>query len=436
METHNKIARLIIKYRKGRLTAQEQRELDEWLELSEFNRNLFKGLTDESYLAKLKEIDVNTERKKIMELYKIETGKSIHIITIKRFMAAAVIFLVTAIGYWLCHPAKDAHTVSVETKSNNTGDVVPAINNNAEKLNEVTLTLPDNSIVSLDKVHDGANVNSVYDNLVKVNNGFLKVMATAGNYLENGPEQRIENEPDQRVKNERQSTDSIGYYVLNIPRGRQYQITLSDGTKVYLNASSRLRFPTAFDNNKRYVELTGEAYFEVSTVSYSTSTVTGREGQAGNKKVPFVVKTREENVTVLGTRFNIKAYDEETEIKTTLVEGLVQIEYKNLSKTITTGQQAKLNSNGKLTIQNNINIQEVLAWKDNLFVFKDKPLATIMREISRWYDVEVFYKCCQSTSFQVSSRRDRPLADLLGDLEETQAVHFEIVGKRITVQSK
>ena len=167
----------------------------------------------------------------------------------------------------------------------------------------------------------------------------------------------------------------VTYNTLTTPRGGQYEVTLADGTKVWLNAASSLKFPTAFTGSERVVELTGEAYFEV----------------AHNSKQPFKVKTANQIVQDIGTQFNVNSYADEDAAATTLVEGSVIIFDAGRQTMIKPGQQYLLKANGVPEVRNDVDIDEVTAWKNGLFQFNNADIKTIMRQISRWYNVDVEY---------------------------------------------
>ena len=167
----------------------------------------------------------------------------------------------------------------------------------------------------------------------------------------------------------------VTYNTLTTPRGGQYEVTLADGTKVWLNAASSLKFPTAFTGSERVVELTGEAYFEV----------------AHNSKQPFKVKTANQIVQDIGTQFNVNSYADEDAAATTLVEGSVIIFDAGRQTMIKPGQQYLLKANGVPAVRNDVDIDEVTAWKNGLFQFNNADIKTIMRQISRWYNVDVEY---------------------------------------------
>ena len=202
------------------------------------------------------------------------------------------------------------------------------------------------------------------------------------------------------------------YNTLTTQKGNQYHLTLPDGTRVWLNASSSITFPSVFSGKQRQVSINGEAYFEV----------------AKNEQQPFVVKQGDMNVEVLGTSFDVNGYGDEGSSKTTLLEGKVRVDGSVLAP----GQQAVVGKTG-VSVLDGADIDEVMAWKNGVFAFKDAGIEAIMQQVERWYDVEVVYKAKIKTHFVADIPRDVPLSQLLKLLEETDQVHFSIDGKKVTV---
>ncbi len=167
----------------------------------------------------------------------------------------------------------------------------------------------------------------------------------------------------------------VVYNTLSAPTGGQFQLVLPDGSKVWLNSSSSIRFPTEFSGEERKVELTGEAYFEV----------------AKNPTLPFRVSVSGMYVEVLGTHFNIMAYGDESSIKTTLLEGSVRVTKGSSAKVLTPGQQSKMNLKGDINVVD-ADLEQVIAWKNGYFQFSSDDIETIMRQVARWYDIKVVYK--------------------------------------------
>ncbi len=212
--------------------------------------------------------------------------------------------------------------------------------------------------------------------------------------------------------------NDIAYNTLTTPRGGQYQVELPDGTRVWLNAASSLRFPTAFVGGERRVEISGEAYFEV----------------AKNKAMPFVVSVNSTEVHVLGTHFNVMAYSEEGKIATTLLEGSVQVSKAGKKHVIVPGQQAVWKENGDFNLNGDIDLEEVVSWKNGKFHFNNADIKVIMRQIARWYDVDVEYRDNLSeTQLGGIVSRKEDLRQLLSYFEMTGKVKFNLEGRKIIV---
>jgi transmembrane sensor len=210
------------------------------------------------------------------------------------------------------------------------------------------------------------------------------------------------------------------YNTLLIPRGRQYQLVLPDGSHVWLNAASSVRYPAAFTGKERNVEITGEAYFEV----------------APDAAHPFRVKAGETEVDVLGTHFNIMAYEEENAVKTTLLEGAVKVIKAGTSNLLQPGQQAQSVKNTRgpaIVVVDDAPVDEVVAWKNGLFFFNRSNLQTVMRQIARWYDVEIVYEGeVPIMEFGGKISRNNNISEVLKILELSK-VHFRIEDKKIIV---
>jgi ferric-dicitrate binding protein FerR (iron transport regulator) len=259
------------------------------------------------------------------------------------------------------------------------------------------LTLANGQQVILDSARDGVVARQGASRVIKLSNGQLAyrnaILATA---------------PGQ-----------VLYNTITTPQGGEYQVTLPDGSRVWLNAASSIRIPTAFVGGIRSVVVTGEAYFEI----------------ADEPEKPFVVETGGVKIDVLGTHFNVNAYPEEGHVETTLTAGSVRVSKGGVSRILKPGQQADMDRKTGAIAVAEANVDEALAWKNGLFYFDNTNIKTIMREISRWYNVEVVYKgdeVGQNTFSGVMSRYGDVEA-LLKRLELTGTVHFTITGTLITV---
>lgn len=212
-------------------------------------------------------------------------------------------------------------------------------------------------------------------------------------------------------------TDALTYNTLSTPRGGEYQVVLNDGTRVWLNAATSLRFPVSFPGAERVVELDGEAYFEV----------------AADRSKPFRVKMKDgTSVEVTGTHFNVMAYNDENPQRTTLLEGTIIVRKNNLYRNIKPGQQAAVTANS-ISIISPADPEESIAWKNGFLSFHDADIKTIMRQAARWYDVEVVYKNeMPERIFTGSFNRSASLKELL-KIFELSDIHFTIQGRTILV---
>lgn len=214
--------------------------------------------------------------------------------------------------------------------------------------------------------------------------------------------------------------NSKAWHTISTPNGGQYQVILEDGSKIWLNAASSITLPTTFGNKNREINISGEVYCEI----------------AKDSKRPFSVNFGKQKVEVLGTHFNIKAYPEESYTEATLLEGSIKIANTQTlqSKILVPGQQAELiKKNNQLTV-NQINTETVVAWKNGYFMFKKEPLESIMRQIARWYNVEIVYQADVSKkTFGGKISKFANVDQLLEVLSETGSVKFKTEGRRIIV---
>jgi transmembrane sensor len=302
-------------------------------------------------------------------------------------VAAASILFLAGIAYWI-PDKKDNVNAKVVTIAEKHSPILPGGN-------RAMLTTSDGSTIILDSMQNGTLIQK----------GATKISKQGGLLIYN-----VSASADRGV--------AVIYNTLSTPRGGQYQVVLSDGSKVWLNAASSLHFPTAFTGSQRVVELTGEAYFEV----------------AKNKEKPFQVRVGNMQVNVLGTHFNINAYSDESSIKTSLLEGSVKITKGNTSGILKPGEQGVLNNKEDKVAITNADMNEVMAWKNGLFRFEGADITTIMREIGRWYDVEIIYAGkVPMRRFEGKISRNAQLSEVLRILELSD-VKFTVEGKKIIVQ--
>lgn len=208
------------------------------------------------------------------------------------------------------------------------------------------------------------------------------------------------------------------YAVLTTPKGGTYQITLSDGSKIWLNAASTLTYPVSFDDGERVVELEGEAYFEVAS----------DEGRS------FKVISKGQEVIVLGTEFNVSAYDEENEIKTTLVEGSVRLDIDRASLRLGPGEQGIVDGNG--LNKHHVNIEQYTSWKSGRFSFEGKTFDQVFRELARWYDIDIRYDGpIPNVEFYGGAFRNKNLGVVLRLLESAR-LSYHMEGRMLVINTK
>ena len=217
------------------------------------------------------------------------------------------------------------------------------------------------------------------------------------------------------------STAEVQYHTLRVPRGGEYSITLSDGTVVYLNSESELRYPVKFAGEDRRVYLSGEAYFDVTV----------------DKEHPFIVDLKTSAVKVLGTGFDVRAYKDETEILTTLVSGSVVFSAGKESVVLKPGEQAVLDQSGELETRE-VDTYLYTAWKEGVFAFKQQRLEEIMKIVSRWYNVNIFWENASQKEvvFTGKMRRYDDFSKIVEMLEMTGNTEFEIKGNNIFIREK
>ncbi|MCX7547201.1 FecR family protein [Xanthomarina sp. F1114] len=386
-----KTEKLIVKYLTNQATALELDQLEEWLK-DPNNKQLFSTYVKLNYAVdyNTKQFDSSAVKRKLDQLTKRE-NKVIRLKKSQEFLkyAAAIVIGVFALGYMfkddISFINKEAQSVEISDYSIETGS------------NKAILTLENGKEVALEKT-------KTYQTEQVTSNG-----------------EAIVYQPSKT------SNKEIAYNYLTIPRGGQFFITLSDGTKVWLNSDSKLKYPISFQAKEpRVVELVyGEAFFEVSPSSM-------------HQGASFIVNSNNQEIEVLGTAFNLKAYADETNTYTTLVEGkiaLITEETKNILKPT---QQAILNKNQPDNILiKTVDVYNEISWKDGVFSFKAKPLKELMIVLSRWYDVDVVFenKKLENTTFRGVLSKEQTIEDILLAIQNASIINsFTIKDKTITIK--
>jgi len=369
MEKNSK--KLLDKYLAGNCTPEEIAVVEDWYLQLPFK----KAAPDHSL--------IENSKQEVWNKLSPRT-KSLKLVTIKRIAIAASIILCFSVAFYFL-TQRNSKPLIAKTELKN---VLPG----GQK---AVLTLADGTVVNLDEAKNGQIANQSGIVIRKAKNGELEYI--------------IKEVPNAPV---------VGSNAISTPRGGQYQVSLPDGTKVWLNAATTLKYPYAFAKNERLVELNGEAYFEVSK----------------DHTRPFRVKTASQTVEVLGTHFNINAYTDETAVKTTLLEGAVKVSTALANVTLHPGEQSRLNNNSsRLSVDQQVDLDKEMAWKNNIFSFDNDDLQTVMRQISRWYDVDVVYEGkITPEKYDGEIPRSSNLAEVFKILELNH-VHIDIKGKVLTV---
>lgn len=314
----------------------------------------------------------------------------------KRWAVAASIILAVGIGSYLLFFNKSTKSNDIAKTNTVPHDVA------APNVARATLKLDDGRIVYLDSASNGSLAVQGNVNVVKLADGKLVYSQESG------------------VRSQ-----EIKYNTISNPRGSKVQsLTLIDGTQVWLNAESSITYPTAFVGGERKVSIIGEAYFEVTK-------------DAGKK---FIVDANGVTTEVLGTHFNVNSYQDEADTKITLLEGSVKVSKGNSIGLLKPGQQAILRQtqdDNQVKVINDADLEQVMAWKDGVFKFKNTNIGEIMRQVARWYDVEIEYKGNYADlNFGGSVSRQANVSELLKRLEATEAVKFNVEERKIVVMVK
>ena len=373
--------RLYEKYLAGKCSVKEQVELENYQDSFKLKEQQWDsrtmGNSEEIKQSIQEDLNYSIQEHSKNRIFKIRALQS---------AAAAILILLTA-GIYYYQNSPEPVIVKTETPRFR-NDVAPGNN-------KAILTLDDGSKIDLDDAKTGILASESNIDIKKTGDGQLEYTAGA------------------------QNVKTVKYNILSTPMGGEYQLVLPDGSKVWLNSGSTLRFPTAFIGSERIVELKGEAYFDI----------------AKNPKMPFLVRTNNAmDIKVLGTQFNVMAYDDEKNINTTLVEGSVEVLKGSEKTNLKPGQEAILNrGSGNIKVAQ-ADLEQAIAWKNGYFIFYNENIESIMRKVSRWYNVDIVYHGnLNNKDFVGTISRNKNVSELLKMLELTGAIHFSIDGRRITV---
>ncbi|MEO6135503.1 MAG: FecR domain-containing protein [Ginsengibacter sp.] len=379
---------LIDKYLTGEATPEEAAFIKKYYQYFEENPDTTLSLSDEEIdliaYRMLEKLRMNMDRPKAIPVIPIQNKRNF------RWVAAAILFVILSTGTFFLLNGKKP--LSAETNIANISvkhDVAPGGK-------KAMITLGDGSQIELDSSQNGTISQQGNMKVIKLSNGEIVYKPKGGN-----------------------ANSEVLINKLTTPIGGQYQLTLADGTKVWMNSASSISYPTAFIGSERQVKITGEVYFEV----------------AKNAKQPFrVIINDHTEISVLGTHFNVNAYDDKGAAMVTLLEGSVQVKNNNEVQMLKPGQQAETNE--AIKVINNVNIDLIMAWKNGYFSFDNTRLQMVMNQLTRWYDVDVVYEDnVPDMKFWGSINMNSTLSQVLKILEES-GVYFKIENKKIIVLSK
>lgn len=371
------ISKLIDLYLKGACSPAQEEQVKQWFEeYSITDREFYNGDTAQVQASLQKTLSCLREK---INTVSNEVEVPVKKLWPKRLVAAAILLISCSAALLFYNNYKSG---SANFYAN---DIAPG-------KNKAILTLADGSKIALDDAAQGQIASQAGIKITKTATGQLVY----------------------EINPASNAVAATAYNTISTPAGGQYQVKLPDGTSVWLNAASSLKFPASFGALKeRRVTLSGEGYFEVTR----------------NKHQPFIVATDNQEVQVLGTHFNISAYDDDNNTKTTLLEGSVSINHNTLLKP---GQEA-INSGNSIQVDET-DTEEAVAWKNGKFRFSNENIKDLMRKLSRWYDVEIIYDGQMTNKdFSGSVSRFAHISKILDVLQSTNTVHFKVEGRRVTV---
>ncbi|THU40465.1 DUF4974 domain-containing protein [Niastella caeni] len=390
------IALLIHKYLKEELNSRERQELEEWKTQSESNQHIFEKLTNDEYLlsaiSDAYKIDPDeVAQRKINALIDSDqqtTATKIRSIWPRLSVAAAILVLLSITTIYILRKKQEPGTDLVNT-SKAKQDITPGTH-------KATLKLSDGRSIVLDSAALGQ--------LAKQGNA--QIINKKGELVYSAP-------------NKGGQEGAVLWNTLSTAKGQTYHLKLSDNSVAWLNSESSIRFPVLFTGDKRQVEITGEVFFEV----------------AHDADKPFTVMARGIYVNVLGTKFNLNAYEDEEAVKTTLVEGLVKVSKGDQGKQIKPGQQAQVIAN-EIKILDNVDVDKVTAWRQGYFRFKEDKLSEAMKNIARWYNIEVVFEG-SAANIEISGNihRSSNLSEVLKLLAAID-VNTRIEGRKLILKAQ
>lgn len=382
------IARIIQKSLKGKLSESEEKLLSDWRKVSEENEHAFQRMISEDFytvgMEKLETYDYRVAYGRFLQKKYQRRRKRRFLISMARVAAVALPFVMAVVLYVGLN-REEEQTLRPSLTSN----ILPGTS-------KAVLTLANGQIIPLGK--------ETTDSTIITDGTQISASGSGITYVGGG------------------ESDAVVYNKLEIPRGGEFCLTLSDGTRVWLNSETSIQYPVVFGTKERRVFIQGEAYFEV----------------AKDTKKPFTVQFMSSSVTVLGTSFNIRAYPEEKQSQTTLAEGSVRIYSPGSSMLLKPGEQAEVNALSGEMVKKEVEVKTFTSWKDGRFVFEQEPLENIMRTLERWYDIRVIFRDegAKRISLSGNLKRYGDFSQVMNMLQMTGDVRFELHGNDVYITTE
>lgn len=383
----NRLKKYIIKYLTGECGAKEKAELDSWLAEAEENRELMHRLSSGEFLKQA--VGDTNRRLRLQTWNRVESqtiGRHKRKLQLHWIRTVAAVFVVGVIGssLWLINNQRKETLIVEATEQIHAGTskaIVELANGQQIFLSRDTSLALENQGIQLINTKDTLNI-----------------IGTPLIY-----------------------TGKTEYHIIRIPRGGEYIARLEDGSVVHLNAASELKIPVSFEKDSRQVWLKGEAFFDV----------------APDKNRLFTVHTEKAKISVLGTEFDVRAYEDEKEVVTTLVQGMVEVSSGKVTGRLNPGDQARVDKAGEISTEK-VDVYPFIAWKTGRMVFEDAPLEQIMTELQRWYDFEVFYSNpdVKAMRFTIDILKYDDISKVLNLMEKMQKVIFTQKGRTVVLSSR
>ena len=382
------IARIIQKSLKGQLSESEERQLSDWRKVSGENERAFQRMISEDFytvgMEKLETYDYRVAYGRFLQKKYQRRRKRRFLISMARVAAVALPFVMAVVLYVGLN-REEEQTLRPSLASN----ILPGTS-------KAVLTLANGQMIPLGK--------ETTDSTIITDGTQISASESGITYADGG------------------ESEAVVYNKLDIPRGGEFCLTLSDGTRVWLNSETSIQYPVVFGTKERRVFIQGEAYFEV----------------AKDAKKPFTVQFMSSSVTVLGTSFNIRAYPEEKQSQTTLAEGSVRIYSPGSSMLLKPGEQAEVKALSGEMVKKEVDVKTFTSWKNGRFVFEQEPLENIMRTLERWYDIRVIFRDegAKRISLSGNLKRYGDFSQVMNMLQMTGDVRFELHGNDVYITTE